>query len=78
MQSLRLSQIDIHENNDTVQQVWKEYLRHVESSFLGEDIPGGDYEALSEQHRLGGVHSRILDNHRSMLARQQQVLMSVS
>ena len=53
--------------------VWKEYLRHVESSFLGEAIPGDDYEALSEQCRLGGVHSRILDSHKIMLARQQQV-----
>ena len=53
--------------------MWKEYLRHVESSFLGEAIPGDDYEALAEQHRLGGVHSRILDSHKTMLARQQQV-----
>ena len=57
--------------------MWKEYLRHVEGAFLGEEIPGDDYEALSEQHRLGGVHSRILDNHRSMLARQRQVTLMI-
>ena len=59
--------------NDCDYQVWKEYQRHVESSFLAEAIPGDDYEALAEQHRLGGVHSRILDSHKTMLARQQQV-----
>ena len=46
--------------------VWREYLKHVQS-FLGDPVPSGDYGALSEQHKLCGVHEKILKNHRSLI-----------
>ncbi len=53
--------------------VWRDYLRHVEDSFLRSPVPRDDYGALAELQRLGGVHTSVLSGHRSLLYRQQLV-----
>lgn len=53
--------------------LWRDYLGHVEETFLKNPLPQDDYSALSEQHRLCGVHTKIIRKHKNLIDQQKQV-----